>query len=144
MKKKLIFLLFLFFYGCSVIPILVSPIITGVTVWNAGEAKRYYNENCTSLCRSVKAALNELNMPIKKDSIYKNSRYLVAGENDKFKILISQANPHITEVKIRVNFLGDKPYAELLFNQIDLNTNTINFDESGKPTKFKQRNRVSQ
>ena len=32
--------------------------------------------------------------------------------------------------------MGDKPYAELFYTQIDANTNVINYDEKGIPTKL--------
>jgi hypothetical protein len=34
--------------------------------------------------------------------------------------------------------MGDKPYADLLYSTIDANTNTIYFNEEGKPVKFKE------
>jgi Protein of unknown function (DUF3568) len=142
MKKIVIFyFLFLFFFtGCSAAPMLISPIITGVIMWKDGEARKYYNEESHVLYRASKNSLKELDYPIIKDEKQKSEGYyIVAGNNDKFKIVIRQIRPHITEVKIRVNFMGDKTYAELIYKQIDLNTNTIEFDDQGKPTKNKEK-----
>lgn len=146
MKKLLHFVCFICFFGiflsgCSTVPI-IGPIITGIVMWKDGEASKYYNEEAHTLYRSVKISLEELNYQIFSDENLKDGgNYIVAGDNDKFKIFIRQVKPHITEVKIRVNFLGDKPYADLLYEQIDLNTSTIDFDNQGKPTK--RRNKKS-
>jgi hypothetical protein len=142
MKKIVIFCCFClpFFTGCGAAPLLVSPIITGVIMWKDGEARKYYNEETHVMYRAVKISLKELDYPIIKDESYKSEgNYILAGDNDKFKIIIRQVKPHITEVKVRTNFMGDKIYAELLYKQIDSNTNTIEFDSQGKPTKNKEK-----
>lgn len=138
MKKILIFfcLFFPFLPSCATAPLLVSPIITGIIMWKDGEARKYYNEEISTMYRATKISLKELDHPINSDEQNPEGHYIVAGENDKFKIVLRQVKPHITEVKIRVNFMGDKPYAELLYNQIDANTNTIEFDDQGNPTKL--------
>lgn len=144
MKKLLIFFTLLI-SGCAVTPFIASPIVTGVVMWYDGEAHKYYNEEARTLYRATKIALKELDHPIKKDEPYKDGGfYLVAGDRDRFRIIIRQVKPHITEVKVRINFMGDKPYAELLYSQIDLNTNSIEFDSEGKPTKNKLRSRLGQ
>jgi hypothetical protein len=61
-----------------------------------------------------------------------------------FKIEIKKVQSNITEVKIRVNFLGDKPYAELIYKKIDSNLDVINFDVEGKPTKFTEKINLNQ
>jgi len=142
MKKLLLFasLCLPIFAGCTAAPLLISPIVTGVIMWKDGEAHKYYNEEAHTLYRATKTSLKELDHPIIKEEPYRDGGYyIVAGEGDKFKITIRQVKPHITEVKIRINFMGDKPYAELVYRQIDSNTNTIDFDDQGKPTKRKQR-----
>lgn len=147
MKKLLIFLtlLSLSLSGCAVAPFIVSPIVTGVVMWHNGEAHKYYNEEARTLYRATKIALKELNHPITKDQPDQDGGFLlVAGDKDRFKIVIRQVKPHITEVKVRINFMGDKPYAELLYSQIDLNTNSIEFNDEGIPTKNKLRRRSSQ
>lgn len=142
MKKLLLFasLCLPFFAGCDAAPLLISPIVTGVIMWKDGEAHKYYNEEAHTLYRATKLSLKELDHPITKDQPYQEGGYyIVAGQGDKFHIVIRQVKPHITEVRCRVNFMGDKPYAELLYRQIDSNTNTIDFDDQGKPTKRKLR-----
>ena len=145
--KKLLLFVFLclpIFAGCAA-TMLISPIVTGIIMWKDGEAHKYYNEESNTLYRATKISLKELDHPILKDEATRDGgRYIVAGEGDKFKITIRQVKPHITDVKIRINFMGDKPYAELIYHQIDSNTNTIDFDDQGKPTKNKQRFRIRQ
>lgn len=123
------------FTGCEVAPF-VSPIVTGVVIWYEGEAHKYYYEEPSTLYRSTKLALKELEHPITTDEVRNGNYYIVAGDDDKFKITIRKVKPHISEVKIRINFMGNKPYAELLYTHIDNNLNTIDFDDQGRPTKI--------
>jgi hypothetical protein len=128
--------------GCAAAPFepFVRPIVTGVVMWYQGEAHKYYNEEAHVLYRATKTSLRELDYPISRDEPNKEGGYyIIAGDKDKFKITIKQVKPHITEVSVRVNFMGDKPYAELLYRQIDSNTNSIDFDDQGRPTKHRQR-----
>lgn len=141
MKKLLFFFSFClpFFVGCTAAPLLISPIVTGVIMWKDGEARKYYNEEAAVIYRATKTSLKELDHPITKDEQKDGSYKITAGDKDRFHITIRQVKPRITEVVIRVNFLGDKPYAELVYRQIDSNTSTINFDDQGKPAKGKTR-----
>lgn len=141
MKKVASWLIFLsvFITGCGVTPFIVSPIVTGAIIWKQGEAHKYYNEEAKVLYRATKASLKELDHPISVDQVNGDGYYIVAGDKDKFKIKIRSVKPHIGEVAVRINFMGDKPYADLLYSQIDANTNTINYDDEGKPTKNKNR-----
>lgn len=139
--KKLFFFAFLsiFIAGCDP-TMLVSPIVTGVIIWKDGEAHKYYNDDTSVIYRATKSSLKELGYEIIKDEPTKDGYYIVAGKEDRFKITIRKAKNHISEVKIRVNFMGDKPYAELVYRQIDTNTNSIYYDEQGKPTRHMRRN----
>ena len=138
MKKLLFFasLFLLFLAGCTAIPNLASPIVSGVVMWYEGEAHKYYNEEAHTVYRAVKTSVKELDHVIVKDEQTKDGGYyIVAGDTDRFKITIRPVKPHITDVQIRINFMGDKPYAELIYRQVDSNTNTIDFDDQGRPTK---------
>lgn len=141
MKKLASLLIFLsvLMAGCGVSPFLVSPIVTGFIIWKQGEAHKYYNEDAKVLYRATKLSLKELGHPITTDQSSGDGYYLVAGDKDKFKIKIRSVKPHISEVAVRINLMGDRPYAELLYSQIDANTDTINYDDEGKPTKNKNR-----
>lgn len=136
MKKLFLSLVFFcFFSGCTVAPFLVAPIVTGVVYWKNGEARKYYNENTKVLHRSVINSLKELGHPIKRDILTDYNYSILAGDDDQFKISINKKKSNISELCIRVNFLGDKEYSELLFDKIDTYTNTIDYDDFGKPTK---------
>jgi len=122
--------------GCTAVnPFnLASPIITGVVMWKEGEAHKYYNEELPTMHRSVKSALKELNLPVTKEEPVKDGFYIVAGDQDRFKIYVLTVKPHITKVNIRVNFMGDRPYAELVYRTTDSYVDTIEF-EKGRPIK---------
>lgn len=135
MKKLVIFLSFLF-SGCAVVPFVQGPIVTGIIMWKQGEAHKYYHENLKTIYRATKNALRDLDHKIVSDEAVKGGYKIVAGNKDKFKIYIREAKPHITDVSVRINFMGDKPYAELLYAQIDANTNVVNYDDKGIPTKL--------
>lgn len=137
-KLLLVLMLCLPLIGCQIVPF-VGPIVTGVIMWREGEAHKFYYEEPSTLYRSAKLAINELGYPIIKDEIQRNGNYyIVAGDDDKFKIIIRKIKPHIGEVKMRVNFMGNKPYAELVYKHIDNNLNTIDFDDQGHPTKIRK------
>jgi hypothetical protein len=136
MKKIVMFLIFLF-SGCTVVPFVASPIITGVIIWRQGEAHKYYNEELKTIYRATKHALESLGHKVIVDHTIKNGYYIVAGDKDKFKISIRKVKDHITDVCVRINFMGDKPYAELFYQEIDANTNTIYFNSQGEPVKLK-------
>lgn len=136
MKKFILFLVLLTISGCQVAPFM-APIVTGVVMWKDGEAHKYYNEAIDPMSRSTKMALKELNLPISKDELVKNGHHMVAGNKDRFKITILEVRPHITKISIRVNFMGDKPYADLIYKSVDSFTDTVDFD-NGRPIKGKK------
>ncbi len=136
--KKLAYILFLVtifpFVGCEAVPF-VGPIVTGVVMWVEGEAHKYYNNDTDVLYRATKRSLRELNIPITKDRPGNNGNYhIVAGDEDRFSINIRRAKQGISEVKIRVNFMGDKPYAEMIYSRIDTSLDRIDFD-NGIPSR---------
>ena len=138
MKKLLLFCTLSLFClsGCGVGPeIFISPIVTGVVIWIQGEAHKYYANDSDTLYRATKRSLNQLNIPIKRDDPPKDGNYyIIAGEGERFKIKIKRIHPEITKVSVRINIMGDKPYAELLYKQIDNQVRIIVFKD-GKPVK---------
>ena len=125
--------------GCAFAPFLVSPIVTGVLMWKEGEAKKYYKEELKTIHRSVIHSLRELGHPVAEDKSSKQGFYIVAGEGRKFKIKLIKVKDNITEVRCRIDFMGDKPYAELLYAEIDSNTDVVEYDDGGRPTKGRRR-----
>lgn len=119
---------------------ITTPIIIGKVMWDENTAFKYYNEKPSFLTKNIKLALKDLNIPI---NIATENR-IWAGDKNKFKISIRQVKSNITEIKIHINARDDKTQVDLIFNQIDLSTNTINFDDQGIPTKRKQHRSVNQ
>ena len=142
MKKVSIFCIFYLFFqsGCFLAPVaetVIAPLTTGVIAWKNADAYKYYNQEPDILYRSMKLALAKLDHQIIQDcKLEDGTYYILAGKKDSFKIHIRKVENNISEILIRVNFLGNKPYAELIFHNVDENLNVINFDEQGKPTKF--------
>ncbi len=137
MKKIILgfFLIFsLIFTGCEAVGpgIIITPLAQAYITWKDGEAHKYYKIEKTIVYRAVKRAAVELNYEIEKEEEKKNYTYLVAGANDRFKIKISEIEPNVTCVSIRINFMGDKPYAEMFYKQIDEHLKIINY-EDGEP-----------
>ena len=140
-KKISIFLIFLvFILGCGGAELLIGPITTGVIYWVNGEAHQYYEYPSEVVYRTTKHTLQELNIPISKDNVNSDSRQIIAGENNRFKIKITQPEKNISKLSIRINTLGDKDLAELIYKKIDKNIEIIEFDPEGNPTKKRWRN----
>lgn len=137
MKKIIILAGFLLiFSGCgSTADVLVSPIVNGVIMWHEGEATKYYQFNSELMYRSTKRALHEMNLNIKSEDKKDKTYNIVAVNNNTLNISIVQVEPGISKVQIRVDIMGDKPYAELVYRTIDKQVNTIKFDKFGKPVK---------
>mgnify|MGYP003339515893 FL=1 len=139
MKKLSFFLFFLIFFqsGCFLAPVAemaISPITTGVIAWNNSYASKYYNQEIIIIHRSLRNSLKKLNHTVISDIRKKDgSYYIVAGSKDRFRIEIKNAQENITEVVIHVNLFGDKPYAELIYKEIDANLDVIDFDNQGSP-----------
>lgn len=141
MKNFSLMMLFLciFFGGCAAAPFVITPIVTGVIYWKEGEARKYYAEDSFVLHRAAVLALQQLDQPITSDVKNTDLSYsITGGDSHKVKISIKAVRKHISEVRIRVNFMGDKPFAEMLYKQIDANTSTIEYDADGYPTKLKK------
>ena len=135
MKKIILILSFLSFSGCGTVFMApVSAIVQGYVMWKDGEATKYYNTDIDTTYRSLKHATDKLNLKIIADDQNKNKKgyNLIIGDKDKFKIKITPTKDNITQLKIKINFMGNKPYAELLYKTIDDNLNTIQF-KNGKP-----------
>jgi len=137
MKKLFLFIGFLtliIMTGCQVLPIM-SPAINFFLSWQDGEAHKYYRNHGSTIYRAVKHALNEMDLEITEDKQVGNEGYyLVAGENDRFKITIRFVEPRISELKVRINFMGDKDYAELFYSKVDEELDKIRFDPDGRPS----------
>lgn len=126
-------------FGCGPATMLIGPAVTGVVYWVNGEAHKYYEETPEVLYRVTKHSLIELNIPITKDEPKDNSYYILAGKDNRFSINISPSEQNLSKVSLRINYLGDKDYAELIYKKIDEQISIIHFDDQGNPTKRKTR-----
>ena len=134
------FLIFLSFSGCSFEPFRTQPVVSGVVVWRNTEANKYYSEDITTLYKSTKMALKELDCVIIEDKTERNSFYLKVGAEGAFTIKIYEINQQKNNIKIKVNLPANIPYADIIYNQIDINLNSIEYDNQGNPTKSKRSN----
>lgn len=139
MKKLFLLLFFPILVGCTLTSLSVIGGVTGLALkgyvtWKKNEATKYYFADANILCRAVENSAKDLNLPITKTENKKGVYYINVGEKDKFKIEVTQVEKDISKVWIRINFLGNKPYAELFYKKIDENLNVINFDH--KKTKI--------
>lgn len=128
--------------GCGGPEILIGPIVTGVIYWVNGEAHKYYENEPDVVYRATKHALTELGQEITKDT-EKNGEYkVVAGNENRLSISIEKVDKNITRLSIRINYIGDKDFAELVYKKVDERINIIEFDPQGNPTnKHRNRNR---
>lgn len=104
--------------GCGAFTF-VAPVATGVVYWVQGEAHKYYEEDMETLHKAAQETFRELNLPIKKDELKKDIYVMTTGDKDRFAVKIEPHNDKITELSIRVNFMGDKDFAELIYKKID-------------------------
>ena len=68
---------------------------------------------------AVKSALKELELPIKHEEKKGDTVYIKAGEGDRFSIKLHAVRPKTTKLSIRVNIMGDHPYAEMIYRHVD-------------------------
>lgn len=114
--------------GCEIFnPI--GPIIQIGVMWINGEANKYYNTEQTPIIRAVKDVLDELDMPIQKEEENGAVYYIQAGDkgSDRFKIKVTAVRHNVTKLSIRVNTMGDKPYAEMIYRHVDRQPGIITF-----------------
>ena len=110
----------------------ISPIVNFYIAWKEGEAHKHYRWDTKTMYKTVKRSLRNLDYEVLKDQDTNNGYYIVAGANDKFKIKIVGIESEITKISIRINFMGDKPYAELIYKEIDEQINIIEYTKRRK------------
>lgn len=127
----------LMFSGCGGISPL-DPISQGINLyltWKDGEGHKYYLYDSDTVYRAVKRSCRKLGYQIERDDPPTSNRnyYFIAGGNDRFKIKVDPAEKNISRLSIRINFWGDKQYAELIFKEVDDELSVIEFDHQGNP-----------
>lgn len=127
--------------GCGIYPI--NPIEPGINlylIWRQGEGHKYYLYNSDIVYRATKRSCRKLGFEIERDDSPTENRdyYLIVGGNDRFKIKIHSVEDDVSKLSITINFWGDKPYAELIFQEVDRELSVIEFDPQGNPKTKKQ------
>lgn len=99
----------------------IGPIIQIGVIWMNGDVHKYYNTEHEPLIKATKDVLDDLKMPIKSEELDGNVYYIVAGDEGKyrFKIKVTSVRENVTKLSIRVNFVGDRPYAEMIYRHVD-------------------------
>ena len=117
--------------------------------WKDGEAKKYYEYSGELMQDATIRAIKKMKLPvaITKDVAPPKKHLLMngiipdvkfgdytisAGHNDRFRIKVIEVESNITRVTIRVNTMGDKEYAELLYKMIDEQVNIVDFTTKKK------------
>jgi hypothetical protein len=125
--------------GCGLdLGLIVSPITTGIVYWINGEAHKYYKNDAETIYRATNRVLLSLEQKTsyehKEGSHYK----IIAGNNNRFSIRIDKVDKGICRMNIRINFMGDKDFAELIYKEIDKQLDVIEFNDNGKITKIRR------
>lgn len=99
----------------------ISMIASVGVYWVEGEAHKYYNTEQDTIVRALKETLEELKIPVTKESSDEKRVYITAGggSEDRFSITVLKVKPEITKLSIRVNTFGDKPFAEMVYRHVD-------------------------
>lgn len=97
----------------------IGPIVSLGIAWVNGEASKYYACEFETIHIAVKNVLQEFKIPIIEEKTEEDSVFIKAGDDDKFKIKIIPTREGITKLLIRVNVMGDKAYAEMLYRHVD-------------------------
>jgi len=125
-----------FLSGCQAM-LLISPAVSLYVAWKDGLATAYYDANATTSYNAVKRSLKDLHHNISVDQKKSDKEYyIVAGDKEKFKIYITEVEGGTTRIDIRINLMGDKPQAELVYKKITSQLNVIEFRKMSK--KFKR------
>ena len=133
MKRFIILcIISIFLTGCGAETIL-GPIATGFIMWQEGEAHKYYKSDSGTVHRAVKRTLEDMGLSISRDDLPdQGDYYVIAGNNNRFKIKIVRIEKNITKLSVRINFMGDKDYAELFYKNVDYQTNIIEYHKRVK------------
>lgn len=97
----------------------LGPLITIGIAWMNGEASKYYNVEQPLIHEALKQVLVDLEFTITDEYVHGDTIYIIADAGDRFKIKVERVRDNITNLRIRVNIMGDKPYAELIYEKVD-------------------------
>ena len=97
----------------------IGPLLSIGIAWVEGEAHKYYEADQQTVYEATHYALKQLDFPVTKDERNGDMIYIRADTGDRFKIKIERVRHNVTKLSIRVNIMGDKPYAELVYKRVD-------------------------
>lgn len=125
--RKTITTLFLSFSlllgGCAAFTplMLVGPAVQGYIMWKDGEGTKYYKCEGYEVYQALKIVLHNLDQKVAQDDIKTPGNFYLLTKSSKhsFKINIVHADAGVTALKIRIDFMGDRPYAELIYKTLD-------------------------
>jgi hypothetical protein len=119
--------MFLSIAGCGFAPF-IGPIISIGLFWVNGEAHKYYDAEQLTVLNAVKGAAEELDFIVVSEEEDGNVIYVKLNDRsvpynaesvNRFHVRIIKIQNNVTKLSIRVNTLGDKPYAELIYRKVD-------------------------
>ena len=112
-----------FYVGCGPIsPFMAIPIaVDAYLYWKDGEARKFYTGEAEYVQRQVLASVKFYEHTVESNTKNEDGSFSIVtnSQNHKFKWNISQHDPKVVLVKCRIDFLGDKPYVELLYKKLD-------------------------
>lgn len=97
-------------------------------MWKEGEGHKFYQYNYKVVYRATKQALKNLDIPISDEKLTDKDGYITAGNRSQYKIKINFVENNISELCIRINFMGNKPHGELIYQNVDQNIFVINYN----------------
>lgn len=107
----------------------IGPIISIGVMWLSGEGQKYYNAEQTVILEAVKKVAADMDFVVADVETKDNTIYVKIDDkagldrkyngNNRFNIRITRIQHNVTKLAIRLNFWGDKPYAELFFDKVD-------------------------
>lgn len=117
--------------------------------WKEGEAIKYYEFNGKLVEGAAIRAMKEMKLPVNSNTKplippqYKRFKnilpdvkgrdYTISGGNfDRFRIKIIPVEQDVTRITVRINTMGDKPYAELFYKHVDEQLSVIDFTQKIK------------
>lgn len=108
--------------GCGVTPVMgISVLVDLVLLWKDGNAKKYYTGKQANVYPKLKQVLHSMGHTIAKDSVNSKGVNIIESHSagHRFSITVAQYDPDVVLVTCRIDFMGDKYYAELMYRQLD-------------------------
>lgn len=123
MLKKFVILTSLVLLGCDAVsPLSVVPLGINVYLyWKDGEARKYYTGDVEPIFVELKSVVQEYEHTVAIDEIDEKGghNFVTNSKNHKFKWYVIQYDPKVVLLKCRIDFMGDKPYVELMYKELD-------------------------